>query len=343
MFASFDADVLVATLNAEFGACVRIREPLARHSTFAVGGSVDAWITVEREAQLVRLVELAIGNGWPLLLVGNGTNVLYADAGMRGIVAQMALSHWELADLDAESVLLTAGAGVNVPALVNALATRGLSGLEWGAGVPGTIGGAIVSNAGANGGDTAATLRSARVLFTQLDERGAGQSDPPLSVRDLEAAALRLSYRDSRFRSDRRITFDDVGRPSVPPRALVEPREMIVAGTFVLRRASVAEVKARVAANREHRKRTQPPQGSAGSVFKNPRGAFAGELIEAAGLKETRVGGAQISPMHANFIVNMGGATAADIVALMALAQRTVRARTGIELELEVELRGDWV
>ncbi len=338
---AFDAAAMLAVLTERFGALVRAHEPLARHSTFAVGGPVAAWVTVEREEQLVALVELAVAHAWPLMLVGNGTNVLYADAGMRGIVAQMALSAWELRELDAERMLLTAGAGVNVPALVNALATRGLTGLEWGAGVPGTIGGAIVSNAGAHGGATADTLRTARVLFTQFDgDRPAGA--PAVSVRELEAAELRLAYRHSRFRATRRITFDDDGRPSVPPRALIEPLEMILGGSFVLRHAPVAEVKARVAHYRQHRKLTQPPQASAGSVFKNPPGGFAGQLIEAAGLKGATIGKAQISPIHANFIVNTGGATAAEVVALIALARRTVRERNGIALELEVELRGDW-
>jgi UDP-N-acetylmuramate dehydrogenase len=337
----FDTGAMLAELTDRFGALVRAHEPLARHSTFAVGGPVDAWVTIEGEQQLVTLVELAVAHGWPLMLVGNGTNVLYADAGMRGIVAQMALSAWEVRDLDAERVLLSAGAGVKLPTLVNALAARGLTGLEWGAGVPGTIGGAIVSNAGAHGGATSDTLRTARVLFTQ--RAGDRLADAPaVIVEDVEAAELRLAYRHSRFRATRRITFDDSGRPSVPPRTPIEPLEMIVGGTFVLRHAPVAEVKARVAAYRQHRKQTQPPQASAGSVFKNPPDGFAGQLIEAAGLKGATIGKAQISPIHANFIVNTGGATAAEVVALIALARRTVRERTGIELELEVELRGDW-
>lgn len=336
-----DTEAMVAELRARFGKLVRAPEPLARHTTFAVGGNADAWVAVKHEEQLVTLVELAAARGWPLMLVGNGTNVLYADAGMRGIVAQMALGEWHLEDVDAERVLLAAGAGVNLPALVNDLAARGLSGMEWGAGVPGSIGGAIVSNAGAHGADTSDTLRTARVLFTTAAEPATGAT-PQVSVRDLPAAELSLAYRHSRFRAARRITFDDNGHPTVPPRALIEPPEMILGGTFLLRHAPVDEVKARVAAYRQHRKATQPPQASAGSVFKNPPGDFAGRLIEAAGLKGAIVGKAQISPVHANFIVNTGGATAGDVVALMALARRTVRQRFGVELDLEVEPRGDW-
>ena len=342
MTAPLDADAMVAELRAHFGTLVRAPEPLARHTTFAVGGNADAWVTVRREEHLVALVELASARGWPLMLVGNGTNVLYADAGMRGIVAQMALGDWHVDDLDDERVLLTAGAGVNLPALVNELAARGLAGLEWGAGVPGTIGGAIVSNAGAHGASASDTLRTARVLFTRAGGGARGVAAPVIQVRELAAADLKLAYRHSRFRAARRITFDDTGRPTVPPRAPIEPPEMIVGGVFMLRRAPTDDVKARVVAYRQHRKATQPPQASAGSVFKNPPGDYAGRLIEAAGLKGTAIGKAQFSPVHANFIVNTGGATASEVVSLMALARRTVRERFGVELELEVELRGDW-
>lgn len=341
MSGSIDTVAMVAELRERFGSLVRAPEPLARHSTFAVGGDVNAWVAVKREEDLIALVELAAARGWPLMLLGNGTNVLYADAGLRGIVARMALGDWHLEPLDEAHTLLTAGAGVNVPALVNEMAARGLAGLEWGAGVPGTIGGAIVSNAGAHGAATADTLRSARVLFTRGESTLEG-APPHVTVRELAAAELELAYRHSRFRAARRITFDDEGRPTVAPRAPIEPPEMILGGTFVLHHAPVDEVKARVTEYRQHRKRTQPPQASAGSVFKNPPGDFAGRLIEAAGLKGTAIGKAQFSPVHANFIVNTGGATAREVVALMALARRTVRERFGVELELEVELRGDW-
>jgi UDP-N-acetylmuramate dehydrogenase len=328
---------MIAELQLLLPGQVRPGELLSRHSTFAVGGPADAWVTVEREEQMVRLVERVLAAGWPLMVVGNGTNVLYADAGMRGIVAQMSLTEWTLDERPGGAVL-QAGAGVSLPKLVNELAARGLSGLEWGAGVPGTIGGAVVSNAGAHGGDVSNTLVAARVLFAHAGPDGAGS----VEVRDMEANALSLAYRHSRFRATRRITFDDVGHPTVPPRRQIEPAEMILRGTFALVSAPPDEVRTRVAIYRQHRKETQPPQASAGSVFKNPPGDYAGRLIEAAGLKGMRIGKAQISPVHANFIVNTGGAAAADVVALIALARRTVRERFGVEMELEVELRGDW-
>jgi len=335
-----DADAMLSVLRAAFGARVRANEPLARHSTFGVGGPAGAWITITGEADLPRLVRLAQKHTWPLLLIGNGTNALFSDAGARGVVDRMNIEEWHLDAEDERSALLVAGAGVSLPKLVNDLAARGLAGLEWGAGVPGTIGGAVVSNAGAHGACVADTIQSARVLFADAGE--AREATAAASVRELLAAELELGYRRSRFRERREIAFDDLGRPTPPPRALLEPPRMIVGATFRLRRDDPDAIRERVRTYRQHRKQTQPPQPSAGSVFKNPPGDYSGRLIEAAGLKGTCVGKAQISPRHANFIVNTGGATSADVVALIALARRTVRERFGIALELEVELRGDW-
>ena len=332
MTQALDRDVLYSALTERFGSRVKRNEPLARHGTFGVGGKADLWVSVTSEDDLLDLVSFAQAQSCPLMLVGNGTNVLYADAGARGIVARMNISAWWLDDVDDDTVRLTAGAGANLPKLVSDLAAQGLSGLEWGIGVPGTVGGAVVSNAGAHGACAGDTLESVRVLF----------SDGAPVIRELTASALDLEYRHSRFRAPRRVLFDDQGRPVAAPRGPLEPAEMITRATFLLRRAPRDEVQALMAHHRQHRKETQPPQPSAGSVFKNPSGDYSGRLIEAAGLKGARHGNAQISPRHANFIVNTGGATAADIVALIALARHTVRERFGVELELEVEPRGDW-
>ncbi|HEX8033236.1 MAG TPA: UDP-N-acetylmuramate dehydrogenase [Ktedonobacterales bacterium] len=328
-----ETEAMLATLREHFGARLRAGEPLARHGTFGVGGPADAWIPVATEDDLLRLVRLARSSGWPLMLVGNGTNVLYADAGARGIVARMALDDWRLEPVDTEHTRLIAGAGVSLPKLINDLAEQGLAGLEWGAGVPGTIGGAVVSNAGAHGACTADTLQTARVLFTSAED---------VYIRELEAAELDFDDRHSRVRAARRVVFGEAGQPLAAPRERIEPPEIITGATFLLTRDEPAAVRERVLRYRQHRKETQPPQPSAGSVFKNPPGDYSGRLIEAAGLKGHRVGKAQISPRHANFIVNTGGATAAEVVALIALARHTVRERFGIELELEVEPRGDW-
>jgi UDP-N-acetylmuramate dehydrogenase len=343
MSVASEQDEMRAFVQQVFGKLARADEPLARHGTFGVGGPADAWVSIVEEDALERLATLAAAHDWPLMLVGNGTNVLYADAGAHGIVARMLLTQWSLEPLepleDAARVRLRAGAGVSLPKLVNELAAQGWAGLEWAAGVPGTIGGAVVSNAGAHGVCVADTLESARILFAP----GAAEGKPQQAViRELAARELGLTYRHSRFRADRRVTFDDEGHPQAAPRALIEPPEMIMGATFILRRDEPAAILERVARYKQHRKDTQPPQPSAGSVFKNPEGDHAGRLIESVGLKGTRIGRAEISPRHANFIVNTGHASAADVVALIALARRTVRERCGVELELEVELRGDW-
>ncbi|MGE5335707.1 MAG: UDP-N-acetylmuramate dehydrogenase, partial [Nitrososphaerota archaeon] len=290
-----DTRTMLDELVQRFGTGVIGNEPLARHGTFGVGGPADAWLAITQEDALVALVALAAERGWPLMLVGNGTNVLYADAGARGIVARMNSAAWRIENVDSEHALLTADGGVDLPKLVNALAARGLAGLEWGAGVPGTIGGAVVSNAGANGGCVADTLQTARVLFTSEGV-----------IRELAAEELHLSYRHSRFRAARRIVFGDDGQPVAAPRAPIEPTEMITGATFLLTRDDPAAVRERVKHHLTYRKETQPTQKSAGSVFKNPLPEYSGRLIEAAGLKGHMIGKAQISPRHANFIVNTG-------------------------------------
>ncbi|HEX4629311.1 MAG TPA: FAD-binding protein, partial [Gemmatimonadales bacterium] len=251
MSPTLDVAALLDALTTHFPRAVRPHEPLARHGTFGVGGPADAWVNLASEDDLLALVALARAHGWPLMLAGNGTNVLYADGGARGIVARMALDDWRLEALDHDHALLTAAAGVSLPKLVNELAEAGYSGLEWGAGVPGTVGGAVVSNAGAHGACVADTLRSARVLFTEAE------GDAPPQIRELAAAELGLAYRHSRFRAERRITFGDDGLPVAAPRAAIEPREMITGATFLLARDEPERIRGRVRAYRQHRKDTR--------------------------------------------------------------------------------------
>ena len=323
---------------SRWGATGRLRldEPLARHGTFAVGGPAEIWLGAATEADLVAITQLAHQHGAPVMFVGNGTNVLYADAGARGVVVRVVIDQWELHESDEGDGIATlvAGAGVSLPKLVNELASLGWAGLEWGAGVPGTIGGAVVSNAGCHGCCIGDNIRSARVLTA---------SDPAApTLRELGAAELGLDYRQSRFRVARHVRFGADGKPQPEPRAAVDPTEIITSATFQLRHDEPTAIKARAAHFRQQRKETQPPQPSAGSVFKNPPGDYAARLVEAAGLKGHQIGSAAISAKHANFIVNLGGATAANIVDLIALAHATVLARFGVALEMEMEPRGDW-
>lgn len=327
-------EAFVAACRDRFDATGRLRlgEPLARHGTFAVGGPADVWLSAATEAEILALDGLAAEHDVGMLFAGNGTNVLYAAAGARGAVARVSLEAWEVApEPGGATAILTAGAGLSLPKLINDLAGRGWAGLEWGAGVPGTVGGAIVSNAGAHGESVSDTLLTARVIDL-----------PGQRVLTLDAAALDLRYRHSRFRATRRVAFGPDGRLIPPPRPRRDPAEVISGGTFRLRRDEPGAIRERVARFRQHRRATQPPQPSAGSVFKNPPGDHAGRLVEAAGLKGHEIGRAAISAKHANFIVNLGGALPEQIVQLIELAHATVLARFGIDLDLEVEPRGDW-
>lgn len=338
---TFDADTTYTQLQPYFQGRIRRNEPLARHGTFGVGGPADIWVSLETPKELLDLVRLCMQDHCPLLLVGNGTNTLYADAGTRGIVGRIALNNYEIDDYGDGIALLHADAGVSWPRLLNELAALGWGGLEFGPGIPGTLGGGIISNAGAHNSEIGEVLEWVEVL----DARSGSESEDEITVPNLRRYMrdeLDLSYRHSRFRSERRVWFDENGYPTVAPSGLIEPAEIIVQVGVRLHREDPEKLRSLIDQYKQHRKRTQPPQQSAGSVFKNPSGDFAGRLIEQAGLKGRIHGKAQISERHANFIVNLGGASAADVVALIVEARNRVLELFGVELELEVELRGEW-
>lgn len=333
---TFDAEKVYEELHTRYQGRVRRNEPLSRHGTFGVGGPADVWVTLETSEQVLDLVSQCMANAWPLLLVGNGTNVLYADAGVRGVAARLALNDYTIEEQNDGSALLIAGAGVSWPRLLNELAALGWGGLEFGPGIPGTLGGGVVSNAGAHFGNLGEVLEWVDVV----DARPNAENRPV--VRHYEHDEMDLSYRHSRFRSQRRIYFNDEGQPVVAPRELIEPAEIITRLGVRLHRAESQALRAKIEEFKQHRKRTQPPQQSAGSVFKNPEGDFAARLIEQTGLKGQAHGKARISERHANFIVNSGGASAADVVALIVEARRRAKEQFKVDLELEVELRGAW-
>lgn len=338
---TFDTEAAYTELHTHFKGRVRRNEALSRHCTFGVGGPADVWVSLDAQEELVTLVSLCAERHWPLLMVGNGTNTLFADAGVRGIVGRIVLDSYGLEDHGDGTALLVAGAGVSWPRLLNDLAAQGWGGLEFGPGIPGTLGGGVISNAGAHNSELGEVLEWVEVL----DARGASLVQNGLSVPILRSYShdeIELGYRHSRFRTGREIQFDALGYPIVPERGLIEPSEIITRLGVRLHRADPAQLKSIIESYKRHRKQTQPVQKSAGSVFKNPPGDFAGRLIDQAGLKGTMHGKAQISQRHANFIVNLGGASAADVVELIVIARKRVREQFGINLELEVELRGEW-
>ncbi len=339
---TFDATTVYHQMKPIFGEKIKLNELLSRHCTFAVGGPADIWLTIDNQRDLTTLVHFCGEQQYPLLIVGNGTNTLFSDAGVRGIVAKVAISDYTIKPQDDERAILEVGAGISWPKLINDLTAQGWGGLEFGPGIPGTLGGGVVTNAGAHNGELGNVLEWIEVL----DARGIGHEKetevhPPI-VRRYPRNELGLSYRHSRLRADRRVSFNEQGDPIAPVHALIEPEEIVLRLHLHLHKADPIILKETVEKHKLHRKQTQPPQSSGGSVFKNPPNDYAGRLIEQVGLKGLKHGKAQISERHANFIVNLGGASAANIVALIKEAHRRVLDTCGVDMELEIEFRGEW-
>jgi UDP-N-acetylmuramate dehydrogenase len=335
---TFDVDTAYDKLSPLLGDRVCRYEMLARHCTFGVGGPADIWVVIDSEKALLELVTLCSEQRWPLLIAGNGTNVLYADEGVRGVVARIAINAYTIEEQSDGTALLIAGAGVSWPRLINELCQLGWGGLEFGSGIPGTLGGGVISNAGVHGHNIGEVLQWVDVIDARQCEK---VHVVPTIVRYMHDE-LDLAYRHSRFRAQRRVQFDEQGNPMADLRKLIEPAEIIARLGIRLYRDDPQQLRVTVDAHKSNRKQTQPSQQSAGSVFKNPAGNYSGRLIEAVGLKGMCYGGAQISERHANFIVNTGGAKAADVAALIKEAHNRVAQQFGVDLEMEIELRGEW-
>lgn len=283
-------------------------EPLAKYTAARLGGAAD-WLYIARESneQLIEVVGAAWVEGVPVRVLGGGANVLVSDAGYRGLVVINRVGKVVFKD---QSVTVTAGMSLTV--LARKCAANGLSGFEWAVSIPGTVGGAVVNNAGAHGGDMAGCLRGAALV----------DADQP-GTQMLTNADLTYEYRSSslKARADRRF--------------------LVTMATLELSKGDPAAINRQMDEFIAHRKRTQPPGASLGSIFKNPPGDYAGRLIESCGLKGTSVGGAQVSPVHANFFINTGSATAGDYYALIQLVRDTIFEKAGVMLETEVELVGE--
>jgi UDP-N-acetylmuramate dehydrogenase len=299
-------------LRSTFGARLKVGEPLSRHTSARVGGPADYLAIAESAGELAELVRAAWRLGLQPLILGGGSNVLVSDAGVRGLVILNRARALEFRAGPPASVWAESGA--NLGALARQCGLRGLAGLEWAATVPGTVGGAVFGNAGAHGGDLAGNVVVAEIL----------QQDG--TVRRWDPAELDFAYRSSRLKRNKAQ-----GRSAV-----------ILGAELKLSEGEPAALQTRMDEFAAHRRRTQPPGASLGSMFKNPPGDYAGRLIEAAGLKGVRLGQAQISPLHANFFVNLGQARSADILALIHKAHAAVLSHSGVDLELEVELVGEW-
>lgn len=302
------------SLDAHAIAGLQIQQALARYTAARLGGPADyLYIAKDPEYQdALDLLRLAWGRGLDVTVIGGGANVLVSDAGIRGLTIINRAARIESEDTGDEA-LITVSSGTSLIRLSRFCQEKGLRGLEWAIAVPGTVGGAVVNNAGAHEGDIAKSLTGALVYEAKHGERWYGTDD------------LDYAYRHSwlKQRADRRY--------------------FVKGAQFQLRRDDPDLIQARMDHNNDYRRRTQPPGASLGSIFKNPAGDHAGRLIEAAGLKGLRVGSVQVSPVHANFFVNLGDdAAARDYMALICQVRERVHEAFHIQLELEIQTLGDW-
>ncbi|TMK75966.1 MAG: UDP-N-acetylmuramate dehydrogenase [Actinobacteria bacterium] len=311
--APFDAVALGTAIQRRIGVKTSRDEPLARFTTMRVGGPADLFATVHNSHELRAILRFARSRRIPYTLLGRGSNVVIADAGIRGLVVQ---NRAEGSKVDGERY--QAEAGVPMARAATETQRAGLSGLEFGLAIPGTVGGAVWANAGAHESDVASIVESADVLLADGTERR------------LAIDELGLGYRESRFK-----------RPAGTDAA---SDDLVLAATFRLRPADEATIKLRLDEIRRWRQAHQPlGLPSAGSVFRNPAsGPSAGALIDELGLKGRRIGGAVVSEKHANFIVNDQKGSAADVRALADEVRAEVLARTGTSLAFEIVFLGDW-
>lgn len=281
-------------------------EPLRLHTTFRIGGPADSYVEIQNLGELKALFRLAREEGVPVFMLGWGSNLLVLDGGIRGIVARLRGDFEKVEFL--ESGLVRAGCGVRVPQLVSLCAEKGLAGGEPLVGVPGTVGGALVMNAGTREGEIGPLVREVEILDLGT-----------LASAKLGSAELVFGYRDSSLQ----------GR-------------VVLGCVLELKPGDKRDIIRRVQAHQQKRLRTQPIHTfNVGSTFKNPPGKFVAKLVEEAGLKGAERGGARISPMHANFIENFSQATARDVLELVALIRERVTRLFGVELELEMKVVGE--
>jgi len=299
------ANRLVGKLEGIVKGRVLYDEPLSRYTSFRIGGPADCMLFPKDVEDLKAVLHLASKEKIPYTILGGGNNTLVRDGGIRGIVLNL---EGTFQGLLVEGEEVKAGAGVRLSRLLAFCSKLGLSGLEPLTGVPGTVGGAVWGNAGAFGGTISDCLTRLRVVTREAQEL------------ILERENLDFCYRHS----------------SLPDGSVV------VEATFTLTRGDPQEIRRRIAQLLIQRNRSQPVElRSAGSVFKNPPGDYAGRLVEEVGLKGYRIGDAQVSPKHGNFIVNLGRATAKDVLALVQLMKDQVRRKKGVELELEIRVVGE--
>lgn len=298
----------VDVLRQKFGDAVQENVSLAPYTSARIGGNADVLLTVKSADEFAIAMQFIWEQELPHYVLGGGSNVLVSDKGVRGIVVLDKAKEVRFETGDNPTVWCEAG--VIFSNLANRCASKGLAGLEWAATVPGTVGGAVYGNAGAFGGDISGNLIYAELLTKNGREK-------------YSVEQMGYGYRTSVMKRG-------------------EINAIVLSALLRLKNSTKEEVSVKIEQFSERRKATQPPGASMGSMFKNPAGDHAGRLIEAAGLKGTRIGTAEISTLHGNFFVNHGETRASDVRELIDLTRSTVKQKFGVELELEVELVGEW-
>lgn len=288
-------------------------EPMHKHITFRVGGPAEWFVLADTVEQLLQVIKLCKEQEEPYYIIGNGSDLLVSDAGVRGVIIRLAGEFEEITAKETvnEGVCnVCAGAGVMLASLSLRAGKKGFTGLEFANGIPGTVGGAVLMNAGAYGGEIKDTIVAADVMSKTGE------------VRRLSKEELQLSYRHS---------------------AMMESGDIVLRAYFTLTVSPKLQIFAVMESYRKARQEKQPLEyPSAGSTFKRPEGYFAGKLIQDAGLQGYRVGGAMVSTKHAGFIINAGGATATDVYQLIQHVQKTVKEKFQVELEPEVRFLGEF-
>jgi UDP-N-acetylmuramate dehydrogenase len=285
---------------------VLVNEPMKNHTTFRVGGNADYFVMPKNPSEIQQVITLCNEEQVPYYVLGNGSNLLVSDKGFPGVI----ISTDKFDRLEVNGTEISVGAGGMLSKLANTAYKAGLTGLEFAAGIPGTVGGACVMNAGAYGSEMIRVLKTVTVLT------------PEGNVETLPAESLELGYRTS----------------VIPKKGY-----LVLEAAVSLEEGNMEESRALMDDQAFRRKDKQPLEfPSAGSTFKRPEGYFAGKLIEDCGLKGFTVGGAQVSEKHAGFVINKGGATASDIYNLCKEVEKRVKAEFGVSLEMEVKLLGEF-
>ncbi len=300
-----DASPIVNALRTLEVGSVREEEPLRRHTSFKIGGPARIFVEPESQAGIITMLEWVRDHRVPYFIIGQGTNVLISDQGLDAVVISTSRG---LKTVEVGQDHLRAGSGVLLTKLANTAAKAGLSGLEFAISIPGTLGGALVMNAGAHGSSMVAVVQTVTVW------------DPVLGVHDIDACEAEFAYRQSRFQKTPWFALDAV---------------------LKLTPGDSAQIRQAMAHHMDYRKRSQPVgEANAGSIFKNPLPQYAGQLIEQIGAKGWRVNDAVVSERHANFIINRGSARALDVLQLMRRIRSAVHQRTGVVLRPEVRWIG---